>query len=310
MDKLIARLDQLQRRYRPIAFVWAVQKKFSDDRGGNLAALITYYGFLSIFPLLLAAFTVVAYVLEGDHSAVTSLEKHIGSYPIVGTAAKQLQGKSLRGSPIAIVIGVFGLVWGAQGLAQTAQFTMDEVWNVANKQRPGFVPRLVRSLSWYAMFGIGVLASTFVSSVGTWLHWSGGPVLSTLLAYVFNIGLFCASFWILSPPGVGVRDLLPGAVVAGAIWSILTGIGVGLAHTLAHSNALYGTFAPILALLAFIYLTARITILSIEANVVRRQHLWPRSLTNDHLSPADRQQLVSLAVREERVPPETVEVDI
>lgn len=310
MKNPINRLDQIQRRYKPVAFLWAVQKKFSDDRGGYLAALVTYYGFLSIFPLLLAAFTVVAYVLSGNHSAIASLERHIGSYPIIGDAARELEGKALQGSPIALVVGILGLIWGAQGLAQTAQYAMDEIWNVANKHRPGFLPRLARTFGWYAVVGFGVLASTFVSTVGSWLHWSGGPVLSVLLAWVVNIAMFSASFWILSPPGVAVRDLLPGAVVAGAVWSILTGVGVGLAHMLAHTNSLYGTFAPILGLLAFIYLTARITILSIEANVVHFQHLWPRSLTNDNMTAADRQQLVNLAVREERVPPENVEVEL
>lgn len=310
MDKLVQHLDRLQRRYRVVAFLWAVQKKYSDDRGGYLSALITYYTFLSIFPLLLAAFTVVAYVLAGDRSAVDSLEQHVGSYPIIGTAAEQLRGKSLQGSPIALVFGVAGLIWGAQGLAQTAQFTMDEAWNVANKERPGFLPRLGRTFAWYTLFGLGVLVSTFVSSVGSWRHWSGGPALSTLAAFVIDIGLFCASFWILSPRGVAVKDLLPGAVVAGAMWSVLTGVGVGLAHNLAHTNALYGTFAPILGFLAFIYLTARITILSIEANVVRLFHLWPRSLNNKDLSAADRRQLASLVAKEERVEAETVQVDV
>jgi len=310
MDKLIVRLDQFQRQHKPLAFIWAVQKKFSDDRGGYLAALVTYYGFLSIFPLLLAGFTVVAYVLSGNHSAISSLERHIGNYPIIGTAARELEGESLKGSPAALVVGVLGLVWGAQGLAQTAQFSTDQAWNVSNKHRAGFLPRLLRGMLWYTIVGVGVLAGTFTSTIGTWLNWSGGPVLSTLLAWVINIAMFTASFWILSPPGVSVRDLLPGAVVAGAVWSILTGVGVGLAHTLSHSNALYGTFAPILALLAFIYLTARVTVLSIEANVVRFQNLWPRSLNNNNMSPADRQQLVNLATREERVPSQEVEVEI
>ena len=52
---MLDKLDALQRRYKVTAFLYGVVKKFGDDRGGNLAALVTYYGFLSIFPLLLAA---------------------------------------------------------------------------------------------------------------------------------------------------------------------------------------------------------------------------------------------------------------
>ena len=310
MGAIISRIDALQRRWKTTSFAWAVQKKFSDDRGGYLCALITYYGFLSIFPLLLAAFTVVAYVLKGDHSAITSLENHVGSYPIIGPAAHQLEGKSLHGSPVAIVIGVLGLIWGAQGLAQAAQFTMDEAWNMPNKKRPGFVSQLKRSMGWYAVFGLGALISTFVSSIGTVFHWAGGPVFSTMVAVVFDAGLFLLLFWIITPPGIAVRDLAPGAVFAGAAWAVLTGVGVSLAHLLAHTNSLYGAFAPVLALLAFIYLMARISILAIEANVVRARHLYPRALTNNDLTPADLRQLEQLAGKEERVEPEQVSVEM
>jgi YihY family inner membrane protein len=307
---VLQKLDSFQRRHRATAFVYGVQKKFSDDRGGYLAALITYYGFLSIFPLLLAVFTVVAYALSGNQSAIHSLETHVGSYPIIGPAATQLEGQRLKGSPLALVVGVAGLVWGAMGLAQAAQHTMDEAWNIPRRDRPGFVPKLLRGLGWYLLFGLGVMATTFVTTLGPLLSWSGGPVLSGLIALALNLALFTVSFWVLSPTGVGARDLLPGAMFAGTSWTALTGVGVGLAHKLAHSNALYGTFAPVLALLAFLYLTARLTIYGIEANVVRAQHLWPRSLTNRDLQKADRQQLVNLAKREEAVKSQENEADI
>ena len=305
---MLGKVDEWQQRYPAVAFLYAVQKKFGDDRGGYLAALITYYAFLSIFPLLLATFTVVAYVLAGDSSAIATLEKHIGSYPILGTAAQQLRGAKLHGSPIALIVGVLGLLWGATGLAQAIQFSMDEAWNIPAKDRPGFVDRLWRTFAWYGVFGLGFVASTFVASLGSWLHWAGGIFLSTLLALVLNVGLFLVSFWILTP-SVAIRKMVPGAIVAGAVWTFLTGVGIGMTHKLAHSNALYGTFAPVLGLLAFLYLGARITLYSVEANAVRAEHLWPRSLTNRELSKADRQQLVNLAKKEERLPKETVSVE-
>jgi YihY family inner membrane protein len=305
-------LDAFQRRHRVTAFVFAVQKKYSDDRGGYLAALIAYYGFLSLFPLLLAAFTVAAYVLAGDQGAIRTLEQHLGTYPILGTAISELDGKQLHGSPLALIVGVLGLVWGATGLAQAAEFTMEEAWNVAQRDRPGFLPRMLRALGWYALFGLGIVASTFLASLGSLLGWSGGIVLSTLLALVGNVALFVASFWILSPHGVPVRRLLPGSVVAAVIWTILTGVGIGLTHRLAHANALYGSFAPVLGLLAFLYLAARVTIYAIEANVVRAERLWPRALTDHTLTPADLAQLANLAKRQERVNDEvaTVKVDV
>jgi YihY family inner membrane protein len=305
----VDKLDAFQRRFKVTAFLFAVNKKFGDDRGGYLSALVTYYAFLSIFPLLLAAFTVMAYVLSGDQETIRTIEKHVGSYPIIGPAATELEGKHLQGSPVAIAAGVIGLVWGAMGLAQVAQHTMSQVWNVPQRDQLRFGPRLLRGLAWYCVFGLGIVASTFVSSLGAVLKWAGGPTLSSLLALLVNVGLFVVSFRILSPPLASLRDLLPGAIFGGAVWTLLTGVGIGLAHKLAHSNSLYGSFAPILALLAFLYLAARLTLYGIEANVVKAEHLWPRSLTNKDLTAADRTQLEGLAKREERVEQQTVEVE-
>ncbi len=310
MDGVIRRIDDLQRRWRPTSFLWAVQKKYSDDRGGYLAALVTYYGFLSIFPLLLAAFTVIAFVLSGDKSAAHSLQSHIRSYPIIDKIAPGLSKGTLHGSPFALVVGILGLIWGSQGLAQAAQFTMEEAWNVPNKTRPGFLSRTVRSFGWYAAFGVLALISTFVSSLGQALHWAGGPVLSTLAAVVVDIALFVMSFWILTPSEIPWREMIPGAVVAGTAWAILTGVGVSLTSHLAHSNPMYGSFATVLGLLTLIYLNARITIYCIEANVVRAKRLWPRSLNSTNLTEADLRQLDQLAGKEERVEPEQVRVSM
>ena len=310
MNQVIQRIDDLQRRWKFTSFGWAVQKKYSDDRGGYLAALVTYYGFLSVFPLLLAAFTIIAYVLSGDHSAAQSLQAHIRSYPIIDRIAPGLTKGTLHGSPLALAVGIVGLIWGSQGLAQAAQFTMDEAWNIPNKTRPGFASRTLRSFGWYAVFGIGALIATSVSSLGQAMHWAGGDILSTAASFVVDIGLFLVSFWILTPTGIAVRDLLPGAVVAGAAWAILTGVGVSLTTRLAHTDPMYGSFATVLGLLALIYLNARITIYCIEANVVKARRLWPRSLTSSNLTQADLKQLDELAGKEERVEPEQVDVTL
>lgn len=308
MVRIVESIDARQRRWRPSAFLWAVQKKYNDDRGGYLAALITYYGFISVFPLLLAAFTVIAYVLHGDKSAAASLQSHIQSYPIIDKIAPGLSKGSLQGSPAALVVGVLGLIWGSQGLAQAAQFTMEEAWNIPEKTRPGFWSRTWRSFGWYGLFGLGALASTFVSSLGPAQHWAGGVVLSTAASLVLDVGLFLASFWILTPPGIRTGDLVPGAVAAGVVWAVLTGVGVDLTTHLARSNPLYGSFATVLGLLALIYLSARITIYCVEANVVRARHLWPRSLTSTNPTDADLRQLRGLAGKEERIEPEQVDV--
>ncbi len=287
MEAIVRRLDNFQRSHQLTAFLWAVQKKFSDDRGGYLCALISYYGFLSVFPLLLAAFTVAAYVLAGDTTTIRSLASHLDSYPVIGPAVVDLEGKHLSGSPLALAVGLIGLVLGAQGLAQASMYASAEAWDVPQAKRPGFATRLRRGTWWYVTFGLGMVASTFVSSIGGLFHWSGGPTLSSLIAVVFDASIFVTLFRIVTPAEVPLRSVAPGAAAAGVAWGVLTGVGVGLVPLLAHADPLYGTFAPVLGGLAFIYLMARISILCIEANVVWDKHLWPRSLDGKNPTKAD-----------------------
>jgi uncharacterized BrkB/YihY/UPF0761 family membrane protein len=98
-------------------------------------------------------------------------------------------------------------------------------------------------------------------------------------------------------------------VFAGFIWTVLTTVGINLLRQMSHANALYGSFAATLGLLAFLYLAARLTLYAAEANVVAAKRLWPRSLRNPPLVEADKRQLEELAQREERVDDQVVAVE-
>ena len=130
LERGLRRLDAFQQRHRPTAFAFAVIKKFGDDRGGSLAALLTYYAFLSLFPLLLLLVTGLGFVL-GHNPDIEKrvVDSALSEFPIIGP---QL-GKSvnaLQGSGLALVVGLVGLVWGSLGVSQAAQHAMAEVWNI------------------------------------------------------------------------------------------------------------------------------------------------------------------------------------
>src|SRR5438132_3058848 len=96
-------LDRRQQRRPRIAFVAAVIKKFIDDRAGQLGALIAYYGFVSLFPLLLVLVTVLGFVLQGDPGLRHKiLEGTLGQFPLI---SDQITHTGLRGSGVALAIG-------------------------------------------------------------------------------------------------------------------------------------------------------------------------------------------------------------
>ncbi|MDQ6810644.1 MAG: YihY/virulence factor BrkB family protein, partial [Actinomycetota bacterium] len=118
------------------------------------------------------------------------------------------------------------------------------------------------------------------------------------------------AFKLLTPIRVSARTLLPGVIVAAVFWQLLQHLGgFYLDHELKRTGPLYGVFALVLGLLAWLYLGAQLTIFAAEINVVKVRRLWPRSFFSDPLLPADRRALRLSAEVEERVDEENVEVD-
>jgi YihY family inner membrane protein len=313
VQKLVKRIDEFQQRHRLLAFGFGVVKKFGDDQGGNLAALITYYGFLSLFPLLLVLVTVLGFVLQGhpglQHDILNSA---VADFPIIGDQIKKNVG-SIHGNGLALAIGIVGTFYGGLGIANAAQDAMNRVWAVPFKSRPGFFPRIVRSLELIATLGLGILFTTVLSGIG---GGSGDLPLVVrvgviVIGFLLNILLFGLAFKVLTARDLAWRDVLPGALVAAIAWGVLQVLGGAfVSHVLKGTSQTYGLFALVLGLLAWIFLQARIVVYAAEVNVVKAQRLWPRSLAPPPLTNADKRAYAGYAKSEERRPDEEVDVEL
>lgn len=310
LERRLRSLDAFQQRHRPTAFAFAVVKKFGDDRGGSLAALLTYYGFLALFPLLLLLVTGLGYVLGHNPDLERRIvDSALSEFPIIGTQLRR-SVNALHGSGLALFVGVIGLLWGSLGVSQAAQHAMAEVWNIPGRQRPGFFPRLGRSLSILAVLASGLVATTALSGVGT----ATGPamfwrVLTIAASVAINAVVFFFGYRLLTPRVIEARDLVLGALLAAAGWSTIQAVGGYLvAHQLRQTSEVYGFFAIVLGLMAFLSLGASLTIYAAEVNVVRARRLWPRSIVQPPLTDPDRAALREIAQREERRPEERIDV--
>ena len=314
MQNPIEVLDRFQQRHRPTAFVFGVIKKFGDDAGSVLTALITYYGFVGLFPLLLVFVTVLG-LLSADSSFAHSLENSaLAQFPVIGNQLKANVHALHAGSIIGLVIGLLLALYGSLGVSQAAQRAMAEVWNVPGVVRPGFFPRLVRSLTFLLVLAGNVLVTTGLTSLSTFgahvglFQNAGFEVGVEALVVVVNVGVYWLAFRVLTPAPIGTRELLPGAVLGGIGWTILQGLGVYLVgHNLRHAGQVYGAFGIVLGTLAWIYLGAELSLYAAEVNVVLKNRLWPRSIAQPPLTEADKEVLDRIAAEGERRPEQHVE---
>jgi YihY family inner membrane protein len=309
-DRLRA-LDRRQQQSPRIGFVAAVVKKFGDDQAGQLAALVAYYGFVSLFPLLLVFVTVLGFVLQGNPSAQASiLHSALSQFPIIGTQL-QTNVHSLKGSGLALAIGLVGSLLAGLGITGATQNAFNQVWYVAHKHRPNFIKSRLRGLGLLAVLGVLVIVSTvaagFVTAGGAGVLAILGGVLVALLV---NVLLFFTAFRLLTAAEVQTSDLWPGVLFAAVTWQILQHVGgYYIDHVIRHAKETSGFFALVLGLLAWLYLGGQITLIAAEINVVRAHRLWPRSFFSDPLLDADKRALTSSAEVEERIHEENVEVD-
>lgn len=287
---LIKSVDRAQRDRPWIGVLVATWKKFSDDQAGNLAALVAYYAFASIFPLLLVAVTVLGIVASKNPSVGNHLQHALHQYPVIGTELKGTMQHGLNGTGLALVLGILFTLYGARGIANAIQNALNSVWEVPLFRRPRFPKNLLRSLGLICVIGPGQIITIALSTVAggaAHLGGIGGQIAAIAVSLILNIGLFWLGFRIATAAEVATRDLRLSAILAAVAWQILQVIGgVFVKHA---SNSAYGTFGIVLGLLAWFYLQAQITLYVAELNVIRVRKLWPRALVPPPLADADLQ---------------------
>jgi YihY family inner membrane protein len=311
MDVLrpVRAFDRMQQRHKWLAVPIAVLKKFSDDNAGGLAAQMSYYGFFSIFPLLLVFVTVLGYVFQGDPSLQHSIKNSVlGRFPIIGPT---LQNSELSGHLAALIIGVAVSLWAGLGVTNAVQNAFDQAWAIPHKERADFFMRRVRGLLLVVVPGLLFVISSVASGLVT--GGLGGPALKVAgiaTSLLINLVLFGTAFRILTARSVSTRCLWIGVVLGGVLWEILqVGGGIYVDHVIRRASNTYGTFATVIGLLAWLHLGARSTVYAAETNVVLERRLWPRSLVGPPVAPADEETLAALAKVEERSDHEQIAVE-
>jgi membrane protein len=306
IDRVVDRIDHIQRRHRPLAFPFAVFKRYGEDNGGWVGALISFYGFFSLFPLLVIFVTVATWVLGNRPDLLHQVLEAVWSrVPFASTALQanvEREVQELQAHTWTLIVSILVMLWGALGVARVLQDAINTVWGVARFRRPGFLPKIGRSLAVVALLGVGVLATGVVAGLTITAQF---PIVGLVLVAVVNLVLAAAvtlAVYRLSiAQPVRTTDLLPGAIImAVGAYGLTLVASVYVKHVVARTAGIYGPFATTIGLLAYVSLTVQVFIYAAEVNVVRARGLWPRSLTGRGLGEPDA-RAIELTLRRERL---------
>ena len=308
VNRIIAWADRLQREHSVLGFPYAVVKKYGDNEGGRQAALITYYGFLSIFPLLLLGVAILSRVLAGHPDLRQRLITEIVPRELRSTVEHSLT--TLPTSTIPFIVGLIGLLLSGTGVVFSAYQTLNHVAAVPYRQRASFFSRYIRVFAVLAILLAGALAAGTLAVVATALPRQPGveraaAVLGSALV-VFAVLLLGAKLLLARP--APVRALWPGAVLGAVVVTVVLNVGAPLlARLVTKAGPVYGSFATVAGMFALLYLVGQALVYAAEVAAVRYARLWPRALDLNRPTAADARALALLAREQERIPAARVE---
>ena len=302
-NRLFAWADRTQRQHGVLGFPYAVIKKYGDDDGGREAALMTYYGFLSIFPLLLLGVAILTRVLDDNPELRQRLIT--ATVPAALRSTVETSLTALPTSTIPFVVGLIGLLFSGTGVVFSASQTLNNVAAVPRRLRAGFWSRYLRVFGMLAALLLGALAVGALTVVVTALPGVPGAeraaaVLGSAVV-IFSVLLFGAKVLLARP--APVRALWPAAVVGAAAVTLALNLGAPLlARLVSKAGAVYGSFATVAGMFALLYLVNQALVYAAEVAAVRYAGLWPRALDVNRPTAADVRVMTLLAREQERIP--------
>ena len=299
----------------PIAVIY----KYFDDQGNYLAAIMTYYAFIAIFPLMLLASSILGFVLQGNpHLQEEVIDSALAQFPIIGTQLNLPEG--LKGSTWAIVIGAFAAIYGCLGLGQAVQNALNIAWSVPRNSRPNPVLLRLKSLLLLMTAGVAVLAVSALSILSSSTAVLGGDLdtryrwLIQLATVLVNGTVLTVLFRLGTARTHQIRYAAPGGFTVALMWQVLQYVGtIYGTEVLAKTSAVNQTFGLVLGMFGIIFIAAMMGVLGMEVNVVLARRLWPRALLTPftdrvQLTEADKRAYVSYARAQRHKGFETVEV--
>ena len=248
--------------------------RYQADAGDRQAAAVTFFGFLSFFPILALATTVLSYALGPD--AVDTVVEQVDAY--APGLADQLELRDIlsadRAAGLAGLLGLLGLLYSGLGWVDALREAVRAVWH-HNVTEGNFLVKKLKDVVILLGLGATLLVSIGISAAsgafsGAALEAVGldeSPV-ATVVTYVLGIALglltstaiFLFLFWRLPKVQSPFRRVLRGALLAGVLFEVLKRVGA-LYIERTTENPIYGIFAVVVGLLVWINIVSRMLLI-------------------------------------------------
>ena len=281
-------IKRLRERFGLLDHLFRMHGRYQADTGDRLAAAVTFYWFLSLFPILLLVLAGYGYLHSGESAAQLNsrLGRDLGGF-LPGQLITTLTDTLATAKGKAGVIGLAGLLLAGLGWIDALRGAIRTIWHKEITARNVIIRKLVDIVVLVGLFAT-IAASVFVTGLA-----GSGPklvleqfgvdktaaatlfllVVGFLLGALVDVALFLYLFVRLARAPMPVRDVLKGAVLGAIGFGILKLVGgFYVRHTTTSGEATYGTFAVVVGLLLFLNLVSRLVLYAAAFAVTASPH--------------------------------------
>lgn len=239
------------------------------------AAVLTYFGFLSIFPLFMVATAVLGFVLQGNEQLQEDiLDTFVAQIPVIGSEIERAAG-DITGSTTTVIIGLLITLWAATRAFAGLQNALDDVWEVPLDRRHNLAVRRLRSVVAIIVIGGSLILTSAVASI---VSVGAFPVVSRVLlaaaVVTVNTAVLAFMYRFMTAASVTWSAVWPGALLGGFGFAALQFGGTFIVQRfLATASDTAGVFATVFALMAWLNLHAMVSLIGAELNgaILRRR---------------------------------------
>jgi membrane protein len=272
-------VDRLRKRMPWFDHVMRAQERYNDSKGDFYAAGITYFTIFALFPLLMVGFAIGGFVLASQPQWLDAIENRIRAAVSgdLGQQLVQLMDSAIASRGTVGVIGLATAAWAGLGWMANLREALSQMWGLYRDESPGFLRTKLSDLGALLSTFLAIIVTVALSALGNssvienilnWLGFPDSPVLSVVLrlaSIVVSIGVSWLLFtWMIARlprESISFRSSVRAGLLAAVAFEIFK-----LVASIYLRSVLTGpagaTFGPVLGLMVFAYITARLVLFS------------------------------------------------
>jgi membrane protein len=268
-------MDRLRARYGWFDHVMRAQERYNDSKGDFYAAGITYFTIFALFPLLMVGFAIAGFILANQPDLLADIQERIKSTVSgdIGQQLVELMESAIESRTSVGIIGLAAAAWAGLGWMANLREALSQMWGLMRHDPPGFLRTKLSDL--VAMVGLFVAIvltialtalsnSGFTSDLVEWLGLQDVPgisvalrVVSLLTSLVISWLLFTWMIARLPRESVSFRSAMSAGLMAAVAFEVFKQVASIYLRSVVTGPA-GATFGPVLGLMVFAYITARL----------------------------------------------------